>query len=324
MSKKKDLVAVSSGLVVFMTLFIPAALRYGIGTDYNTYVQWFYAIGAGVKKNNEWGYRLLNKFLYDYDFDVQWFFVIMSFFTLYFLFIATPRKSFYIIIALYYLFFYFQLFNLVRQSLIITIGYYAFQLVDRKKYVRSLLMIFIAFLFHQSACIYLIIFIIPKITKKKAIVLFMLITIIYLNPLIIIRIIYNVIMIHTPYALYITDKTQNQLIVKNSGLGVISRHLLLLLLLVVVKDEKNRKYFSLLLVSFFLDLLGSSVVIFQRISLSFFWGWFPMIDHINTSSRGNNKKIILSIVYCWCILMILSYLTSNNATDFEYRSVFDK
>jgi hypothetical protein len=324
MSKKKDLIAVTSAFIVFMALFIPAALRYGIGADYNTYVQYFYEIGTGVKKNNEWGYRLLSKFLYDYDFDVQWFFAIMSFFTLFFLFITIPRKSFFVIIVLYYLFLYFQSFNVVRQSLVITMGYHSFQLLNKKRYIRSLILIFIAFLFHQSACAYLIIFIVPKITKKMAAILFILIVILYLNPLIIIRLIYDVIIIHTPYSLYITDKVQSRLMVKNSGLGVISRFLLTLLLLGISREAKNKKCFSLFLVSLFMDILGSSIYIFQRVSLLFFWGWFPMVEHINVTSSENNKKIILSIVYSWCILMILLYLTSRNATGFEYRSIFNK
>jgi hypothetical protein len=324
MSKKKDLIAATSEFIVFSVLFIPAALQYDVGTDYNTYARWFYEIGTGVKKDNEWGYRLLNKFLYDFGFDAQWFFVIMSFFTLYFLFIATPRKSFFIIILLYYLFFYFQVFNLVRQSLVITMGYYSFQLIDRKKYIRPLLLIFIAFLFHKSACIYLIIFLTPKINRKVAILLFILITILYLNPRVVIRIIYDVFVIHTPYAVYITDKASNLLTEKNSGLGILLRYLVMLLMLVVSKDVKTRKYFSIFIISFFADVLGSSVTIFYRFSVSFLWCWFPMIHHIRTTSGGNNKKVILSIVYCWCILMVLLSLMSENMVHLKYRSIFNK
>jgi hypothetical protein len=167
-----------------MLMFIPTALRYDVGIDYLAYIRIFNTIknkrdlakiGFG---NLEGGYVWLNKAFAYIGLDGQWVLATMAFLTLFFLFCATPKKSFYIIIPFYFVLQYSSIFNIVRQGLVITMGYYAYQLFNKNKKIKAFLIVFIAFFFHKTALLYFFLFLfllIFNIKKKHALILFLVI-----------------------------------------------------------------------------------------------------------------------------------------------------
>lgn len=153
-------VAAASKIFVFLLFFVPAALRYGPGTDYFHYIRDFrqVAIGYNVNTKGEIGFYYLQKFIQYLNLDVQWLFVVMAFFTYLLLFKAVPRKSFFLIIPLYFFFCYTASYNIIRQAITVTIAYYAYQLFIRKKIVKSFFYLFIATLFQRISLVYFILF----------------------------------------------------------------------------------------------------------------------------------------------------------------------
>ena len=115
-SKSKDKSASVVFLVsTFLALFLPAAVRYNIGTDYKNYVQ---IISASLPKHRyavfETGWIPMLWLLDNFDLNIHFFFVLTDFAILMCLFFVLDKKSFYLCIPIYVCFAYIQSFSLVR------------------------------------------------------------------------------------------------------------------------------------------------------------------------------------------------------------------
>jgi hypothetical protein len=307
-------------------MFIPAALRRGIGTDYVVYVTIFDMLKNNIHTSSELGYKLLNQMLIFLDLDVQWVFTIMSFLTLFFLFLAVPRKSFYIIIPFYYMLLYTSSYNIVRQSLVVTIVYYAYQLFNKKKIVASFFYLTTAVLFHNSAILYCILFLmmlILKIEKNNAIFFLLILVPISRYADKIITIIFEYIISWTVYSHYISNTLFN-LATENLWYGTISRYMIFFIVLISLPNIKE-KYFSNMYVAFlsfvFAYLLGQSINIFGRLSTGFSFAWFPVIHVINIY-HTRYRRIVLLLLYSWGLFYFIFSLKNNFGEVVPYKSIF--
>jgi hypothetical protein len=321
----------------FLLLFIPSARRYGIGVDYFQYVQYFIDIDK-VNLNRiltarniiggEIGYLLLNKSISYMGLDVQWVFVAMSFWSLFFLFIAVPRRSFFIILPLYFSICYLFTYNIIRQGLAFTMGYYSFQLFTKRKYLKCLIIIILASMFHKSAFVYVLLFVLLKlfnISKKKAIIIFVIMVIV--NFFFMGKIIYSVgdLAVKTKfYSQYITDSyLMNTFFAKpkfSSGLGAFARYFILVMLLLYVPNNYNKvgSIFVLFLIMIFSDMLSLHIRILLRLAVCFQFAWFVMVDHI-IIYKTKYRKMIFSLLYAWIIAIIL--LLPRGSEFVPYRSI---
>jgi hypothetical protein len=309
-------------------MFIPSALRYGIGTDYFSYVSIFKAIANNRYTDIEIGYKLLNQLWIALNLDVQFVFAAMSFFTFLFLFLAVPRKSFYIIIPFYFVIQYGFSYNVVRQALVITMAYYAYQLFDKKKILRAFFCIIIAFFFHKSAAVYILLFLLMmifNIQKKYAVVIFIMILASFTVADKIIVFLFDLIISNTPYARYINSKyviaTE-----RHSFLGVVSTFLMLsatLLFMPNIRDKKTSNAFIVLLFYTVSQVLANIILIFYRFVALFIFGWLVGINHINIH-RGKYRKIILLMLYCWEWFYFIFSLRNGINEITPYRTIFSK
>lgn len=141
----------------FLISFLPAGLRYGIGTDYfYTYVPYFYWIGTGKREYDEIGFNFLNKIIYDLTGDYRWLFFVASFIFLFFIYKAIWDNSENIFQSVLLIFIgqsYFYSMNLVRQALAIAIILYSYKFLKKKEIIKTLICIIIASFFHNSALI---------------------------------------------------------------------------------------------------------------------------------------------------------------------------
>jgi hypothetical protein len=302
-SKAKNLLLIIiSKCITFLLLFLPPALQYNVGTDYHSYIILYNLIGRGILNSDEWGYMGLNKLLYSLHCDPQWFFVVMSFFTILLLFIATPRKSFYLVIILYFVSSYCQNLNLVRQAIVFVMAYYAFNLFNEKKYIKSLLWIICGSLFHLSALIYLVPFILMLLfnfQKRDAIIWFVIIMLLSLFSTYIIKLLYNTVIQHTKYSFYVNELNKAREI--NTGLGILLRYIIIFLFLVSSPDVKNKQssnMYILVLCYLFADILGNSIEIFFRVQYGFGFVWLVIACYI-TSMEYKYKRVSVQILYCW-------------------------
>ncbi|NME82450.1 EpsG family protein [Clostridium sp. SM-530-WT-3G] len=178
--KKNNMCIYFFYILSFIIAWLPSALRYGIGTDYNMYkygYEYLYNINKShyVLMPSELGYRLILEIVYNLlGGDSQWIFAITSFITLSIIYyvilkikIVEINKSLalFMFLTMYYL----SSYNIMRQYMAMSfvfIGYY-YMLVkeNMKKYI---LCIGLACLFHITAVIMIpVYFIVNKISSKK-------------------------------------------------------------------------------------------------------------------------------------------------------------
>lgn len=142
----------------FSILFLIAALRYGVGTDYLLrYVPLFKQIQQGNVEGQEIGYVLLNKAVGLFTDDYQGIFVVTSFLTIALFYRFFVRMSINPALSVFiYVFggFYLEDFNLVQQALAIAILVNTFELALRNKHLAFVLATLLAASFHSSALVW--------------------------------------------------------------------------------------------------------------------------------------------------------------------------
>jgi hypothetical protein len=92
--EKRQHVAILWKFICFSILFIPAALRFNVGVDYPTYAKIFNYIANGVPILVEPGYWFLNYAVFKLNGGFQIVVAFCSFFTLLFVFLSFPKKTF--------------------------------------------------------------------------------------------------------------------------------------------------------------------------------------------------------------------------------------
>lgn len=147
--------------ISFSILFLVAALRYGIGTDYFfRYVPLFERIQKGDIAGQEMGFVLLNRAVGLFTDDYQAIFVAASFLTIalfyrFFLRMSTnPALSVFI-----FAFggFYLEGFNLVQQALAIALLVNTIEFALRKKHLAFVIVTLLAASFHSSALVWFVV-----------------------------------------------------------------------------------------------------------------------------------------------------------------------
>ena len=145
----------------FVAILIFACIRYDVGYDYHTYVQLVLRDADQYVLENV---EPLSKIFMDIGFysHYQVYFILSSIITLYPLYkiftkySINPAYSF----LIYFLFpqFYLESQSIVRNAVAFSIVFYASMLLLEKSYAKSLLCVIVAFLFHKSALIGLMIY----------------------------------------------------------------------------------------------------------------------------------------------------------------------
>jgi hypothetical protein len=326
---KHRIVAMIPLILLFAVLFFVSALRYDTGTDYWSYINFFYTSGK-VDSYIEPGYTRLCVFLRDIGLDAQWVLAVMSFLTLFFLFLSVPKKSFYIIIPLYITFLYRVSFNAVRNSLTTIMSYYAYTLFQKGKIFRSIVIILIAMQFHRSAGIMLILFVIlhfAKIRRLQSIIvaglLFCLIPV--LDTLVMFLLTGGLLPARFGGLGMAMYTMQGEII---RGIGVYSRFMWYFIMLLFLKDiptsSDNKTVFNiriLLLVLMLVDIFASfSLSIMYRVTISLIFIWFISVHYFNVT-KFKLRKLLLTTIYIYSF--VLFFYETKNGIDgaIPYKSI---
>ena len=142
----------------FLPLFLAAAIRYEVGTDWPIYRDYFRMINDGTDSFSESLFNLMNRVVYWTTGNFQWMIVLVAFLSYFFLFRAIEEQS--ICYALSILVFfasasYFTSMNQLRQAISMPIMLYAYKHVRDRKFVRYALWCIAASMIHFSALAYL-------------------------------------------------------------------------------------------------------------------------------------------------------------------------
>ena len=160
-------------LGVFLVLFVCSALRFDVGNDYHQYTQTAHEAYVGGYVVTEVGFNYLVKLVYGL-FGGEYYeivFAVFAFITL-FLFLKAMHEQSEDFALSFFLFmtlgFYFQTFNTVRYYLALSIALFATKYVLEKDWIRFILWIIIAALFHKSVLLVIPVYFVATFVWKKS------------------------------------------------------------------------------------------------------------------------------------------------------------
>src|SRR5690554_267051 len=141
--------------VAFLLVFVPAAIRYDVGTDYLNFLD-IYQGTSDVKtlepyKNKEPLFYFVNWFYRKVEAHFQWVFATFSFIFTAVAFKAYPRKKAWLLHFLFFSMLWFFSFNGIRQAVALSWCFLALFAFFEKRYVWFLVLTLIGATFHQSA-----------------------------------------------------------------------------------------------------------------------------------------------------------------------------
>lgn len=149
-------------LIALVALLVPsivAGIRYGIGTDYYSYLSIFENIKSGNEVRTEIGFNFLNLLVANMGGNIHVLFFLISFLTFLFIYLSLHkyRKSISVGLGMFIfmLLFYHDSFNGVRQVLAVSILLYSFNFIIEKRFWKFLITVLLASSFHLSSLVVL-------------------------------------------------------------------------------------------------------------------------------------------------------------------------
>lgn len=323
-----------SRIIVFLTLTIPASLRYETGTDYGNYVLMFYS-NASLRRH-EFLWRSLNFFIRDtLGLSVQWLFVFSSILIYYPICFKIKRKGYCLSVCLYLILtFYFKSYNILRQMVAVSFILWAFIRFEDKKYIKAIILFVIAYLFHKSTILILPVFLISyiKIPGK-----FLPPIILFLGFVIILKV--NVLVIAldilaklgSRYARFAKSQFFTSRSKLGTGLGVLVKLSFSILSIVLYsriekKNPEKRQILNFSLVYFFSYILAAQFIILGRVRDLFIF--VPLLVSANAINVcGKYRKIVLLMLLSLNILLFEKDIGKQTRDTFSnsiypYYSIF--
>lgn len=174
-------------IIIVVSLFIPiiiAGFRYGIGTDYFSYISIYEQLSSlsfveylSIESNIEIGFYFLIKLSHLITSGPTFLFISSSFLTILFFYLGLKRYDLKHKALIYFLFLtliFPSSFNNIRQSVAISICFFALSFIIKRIPKQYFLWILIASLFHGSALFLLPFYFINRLIKKGTNRLFLL------------------------------------------------------------------------------------------------------------------------------------------------------
>ena len=300
---------------MFISILIVSGFRYNVCTDFKSYEILFENVDNYDITNSvfELGYLILNKITKLLINDSQVIFLITSLIVL-ILIVRTVYKyssklelSMYLFINLY---FYYESLNIIRQYIAIAVMFYAVKYVYNRNFIKYILCILVASLFHTSAIFSFPIYFMYnfKLTNVK-ILKGLLVSMIILN---LVQPVFNIISLFIPrYSYYsggelFSTGTYRSIIIMGTifFIAYIKRKTL------IQNDYKNNLYINVLFIAFMLSFMGLKSVLFIRIMVYFSIYSIMIIPNIVNTFDTKLKPIIyllvitISYVYAYLLLSI--------------------
>ena len=343
-TSRQQLLNKISLVAIFGVLFLLCALRIEVGNDYLTYVQNAHEIYVGGITVTEPGYNLIVKLLFmlsGYE-NYLLIFAVFGCITIY-IFLRSmydQSQSFAMSFMLFMaLGIYFRSFTTVRYYLALAIALYSIRYVLGKQYIRFILIILIAALFHKSVLIVIPMYLFCAMTWKKW---------------------FCAVLVAASAALYILKDQVMEIALKlypsykdtiylTMGVGIkdslpaLARCTLIIVLCIfcyreAVKDNKaNTLYFNMTLLSFVLYTGGSFIPMVSRFGYYLITPQILLVPGVYMSLEdGKKKKYVLFAITAAAALYFIYFLYTASKpgiavlpyrtwlfTDLEWNNIED-
>lgn len=316
-------------VLTFLLLFFPVAIRYNVGKDYPMYIEMFQIITYGGLEGIEWGYWWLNYIIYLCGGNAQWGLAIMAFFTLYFFFKGLDQKYWFVYSTLFVLIIYMWYCSTVRQMLSVSLAFFAWRESENKKYIKAVVLIIVAFLFHYSSVLYPAIYLFcKKITLRKQTWI-----ILYFGCLIFTMIfgkimldIFMPIVSETIYGIKYSEGIMFDPPDISSGFGVLIRLIMHFIILIFFPTDKvkNGEFIITLFAGFvLLDIMSLQITIITRIARGIIFVYFPVIYYI-TATHYRCRQLVSLCVWSILIAIFIQSLNTGFNDCIPYTTIFNK
>lgn len=320
-------------LLSFLPVFIVAAIRYEVGTDWPIYLDYYQWINNGTNRFTEELFNQMNRFISWLADDFQWLVVLVAFMSYIFLFKAICDQSLSLPLSLLIFFVsssFFASLNQLRQAIAMPIMLYAYKYIWQKKPVSYFFWCIVASFIHASALVYLPIYFIGKI--KPSVRWYVAFLGICVAALPVLHMLLEVLMQFTKYAWYSTS-------IFNTGNEANNFYLLgflfqLVMLGIVVyyrftSDEKDPVYdgmmncYLLSLVTLLFTPVLSQVL---RVSQCFGYCQILLMPRVINREKNRTRRIVLYILiiglYAAKLFYDTYYLGWNGVIP--YQTIFTK
>lgn len=310
-------------VVTFLILYLPAAFRYGIGTDYPNYVNIFRGVSHGGALYVEPGWWLLNRWVYMLGGSAQNLIALVAFLTYFFMLCEVEPKKWFIYVPVFFMIIYAWTFTTLRQMLAMSMCFFSLCRIQKKKYFLAIIFSVLSFFIHKSVLLYPVIYVLLQIFSFKKLTGIVLIFFAYVISVILGPIIKNMFLILTTltaYASYGESDWVNAAEV-STGLGRLLRYMVYFTLVIFSpKNIAKSKLFTLLLLYIVIDFFSQSIVILNRVGRGVIFLFLPLAWAV----YKNRKKYDISVfIYnCCYLLLFLLELYGGFQNSVPYISTF--
>lgn len=321
--------------ITFNLLFIPAALRYRVGCDYDEYTIIFNEyISHGFYRGFEAGFSALNRIIYLCGLDVQWLFVITAFLTLFFIFFKLEKKDWIVYAPITMMIVNTWMYTEIRQILAMVMLFSVVRYWEKEKKKTSIIIFILSFFFHKSVVLYLpillIIFLFSKFQRKKILILFFIymISCVLLNN-VLSKILLNIIGL-TPYGkayLYLAQAGGNDAkwlgaTAVNSGLGRIVRYFIYSIIMIFYPKDARKKNYLLFFVFCCINFSSAMIQIVNRIQRTILFTYFYSGKDYYYSKK--NRVFCRLLIFICCLLLFFMDLYGGYNGGLHYKTIFSR
>lgn len=323
--------------VFFILFFLLLALRrQDIGIDLKNYITMFKRV-RGLKYSEltrfrtELGYSALNKFILDIKNDFQLFLAVVAFITVLPLGLLYYKESENALVSIG-IFINLSVFNMyfsgLRQAIAIAISVLAFYCVKNKKLIWFLLCVFLAYSFHRSAVVLLVLYPLYhlKLTKKSLISIIPVMSVIFIFKDKVFNFLLN----------YFADEYQTRYGNEESN-GAYMMLLLFVIFLIysyfMIDDSLADKNIwglrNIMLLATCLQFFASLNSVAMRVNY-YFIPYIPLlISKVYYTSNEENKKVvtianIIMIVFFFGYFFYTAYTGNDTLQIFPYRAFWQE
>ncbi|MBS9767859.1 MAG: EpsG family protein [Flavobacteriaceae bacterium] len=303
----------------FMIPFTFLAIRYDIGTDYQSYVEYFYRIAGGAIVLKEPAYLFINKTIAELGLDVQWLFVIFGFLFTFFAYKALPKKGFafgvFIFLATMYLY---EGLSMLRQGLATVMMAYGIKYIVDRKFIKYLILSIMAMLFHLgTGFIFLLLY--PFLNRKFN--RWLLLGVLLVTYLIVLKtdMVFNAmsffVSLFPKYAWYLNSKYMEMATI-GTGLGILS-NLLLGLMVIFFKDKITKRYenanvvINMYFLYLFFMILHMEMIVLLRLEHMFIFAPAIALPYCMSIFEKRGRLFVVFIVSLLLFAMFNKYIASG-------------
>ena len=319
-------------VLAILPLFFIAAVRFDVGTDYfYTYVPEFNNSLQGAMPYSEWGFNVLIKIIQLFTTNPQWLFVVTSLIYVSLLIntiVKYSKDAAISVIVVIISCFYFISLNNVRQSIATLFVFAAFPyLVDRKT-IPYLAYIAMAYMFHVSAIIMVVPYVVLHFKFIKKYFNFLVVLLFALMPLL--CKLAEVVLMNTKYGYYFDSQYDNGEI--NWQFFFVQFFAFAFAMYCSRNIDKNDNQAFVLIFMQFLSFLACSVNLFinipemtTRLTLYFSYYQILLVPYLVVKQKTLKDKLITFIGFLIILgfYLIFAIVLSNHHEVLPYKWIFN-